>query len=192
MIPEPAKREPGQTPPAANANVAGATSPKKAVAAGAAYPRTARQSRMAQAFAQIVAVLMRDPSFRNLALADLEWLVLPPVMAGQFKLGHAQARPPNAKTEAGILVPVAVALWARVSPDIDKGLSEHLDKDVRLRPTDWASGDIVWLMAAAGDRRAIPLLLKQLHEAEFKDRHIKLRARGPHGKVLIKTLDQCQ
>ena len=41
---------------------------------------------MAQTFAQIVAVLMRDANFRNLRLTDLEWLVLPPVMAGQFRL----------------------------------------------------------------------------------------------------------
>ena len=51
-------------------------------------PRDARQARMAQSFAQIVAVLMRDPNFRNMRLADLEWLVLPPVMAGQFRLAQ--------------------------------------------------------------------------------------------------------
>ena len=62
-------------------------------------PRDARQTRMAQSFAQVVAVLMRDPNFKKLPLADLEWLVLPPLMAGQFRLAHMQTgRPVNEKT----------------------------------------------------------------------------------------------
>ena len=168
-------------------------------------PRDARQARFAQSFSQIVAVLMRDPNFRNMRLADLEWLVLPPVMAGQFGLAQvpmAQGRakgqeadkvPQGAKTqEGGVLVPMAVALWARVSPDIDKGLSESLDKDVRLRPNQWASGDKVWLMAVAGDPRAKPQFLKQLAETEFKGQQVKMRLRGPDGKVVVKVLDQAK
>ena len=89
---------------------------------------------MAQTFAQAVAVLMRDRNFRSMRLADLEWLVLPPVMAGQFRL--AQAPAPLARAgagEGGVLVPVAVALWARVSPEIDKRLSDDLEKPLHLR-----------------------------------------------------------
>ena len=172
----------------------GASTPKgeAAKAARAAVrPRDARQARMAQTFAQIVAVLMRDPNFRNLRLADLEWLVLPPVMAGQFRLGHA-ARPAGTGTaqQGGISVPVAVALWARVSPQLDKGLAENLDKQVRLRPNEWASGDNLWLIAAAGDPRAVPPFLKQLAQTEFKDKRMKMRLRGPDGNVVVKTLGQ--
>jgi cytolysin-activating lysine-acyltransferase len=145
---------------------------------------------MAQTFAQVVAILMRDPSFRNLKLADLEWLVLPPIMAGQVKLGHAQSQPGGTDQKGGIFVPVAVALWACVSPDIDKALSEHLDKQVRLRPTDWATGDNIWLMAAAGDPRVMPQFLKQLQETEFKEREVKSRVRGTDGKVVIKRLGE--
>ena len=104
-----------------------------ATAKTAIPPRDARQLRFAQSFAHIVAVLMRDPNFRKMRLADLEWLVLPPVMAGQFKL--AQMPSPLAQVkgkEGGVLVPVAVALWARVSAAIDKELSENLDKPMRL------------------------------------------------------------
>jgi cytolysin-activating lysine-acyltransferase len=145
---------------------------------------------MAQTFAQIVAVLMRDPNFKNLRLADLEWLVLPPVMAGQFRLGHA-ARPTSADgTGGGIAVPVAVALWASVSANLDKSLSENLDQQVRLRPNQWASGDRLWLIAAGGDPRAVPPFLKQLAEGEFKGKQMKMRLRGPDGKVVVKMLGQ--
>jgi cytolysin-activating lysine-acyltransferase len=145
---------------------------------------------MAQSFAQVVAVLMRDARFRNFRIADLEWLVLPPVMAGQFALGHAGRPPEPGKAQQGVAVPVALALWARVSPEVDKALSENLDKQVRLRPDQWTSGDIVWLMALAGDPRAVPPFLKQLTEREFKGRQVKVRLRGPDGKVTIKDVAQ--
>jgi len=172
----------------------------KAPAAGAAAgrptvkpatPREARQLRMSQGFAQVVAVLMRDANFRNMRLADLEWLVLPAILSGQFKLGHAraQAGKDKSKPESGTFVPVAVALWARVSPAIDKVLSESLDKPLQLKANQWASGDIPWLVAAAGDPRTLPAFLKQLGEQEFKGQQVKLRARGPDGSVVVKTLD---
>ncbi len=97
-------------------------------------PRDARQIRIAQAFSQVVAVLMRDPTFRQMRLADLEWLILPPVMAGQFRLAQVPAPPRRGGAqEGGTLIPVAVALWARVSDAIDKSLSGNLDKAARLR-----------------------------------------------------------
>jgi hemolysin-activating ACP:hemolysin acyltransferase len=161
--------------------------------ARAKRPAEARQARFGQAFSQIIAVLMRDQNFKNMRIADLEWLVLPPVMAGQFRLAHMPAPPrpgqqPKPGDKSGVLVPVAVALWARVSPQIDKGLSENLDKPVRLRANQWASGNIVWLMAVAGDRRAIPKFLEQLKEKEFKGQEVKMRANAGEGKVVVKTL----
>jgi cytolysin-activating lysine-acyltransferase len=176
-------------------------------------PRDLRQARFAVTFSQIVAVLMRDQSFRKLRLADLEWLVLPAVMSGQFRLAQAPMQSAQAKAAAakpaggkaqpggasdkgqagtqaadvGMMVPVAVALWARVSPEIDKALSENLDKQVRLHPAQWASGNNLWLMAVAGDQRALPAFLRQLREHEFKGKVVKTRVRGADGKVAIKT-----
>ena len=163
--------------------------------AGTTRPRDARQSRFAQSFAQIVAVLMRDPNFRKMRLADLEWLVLPPVMAGQFQLAQApspvgRVKDKDGSEQGGVLVPVAVALWARVSDAVDKALAEDLDKPVRLRPADWAAGDNVWLMAVAGDQRAVPRFLEELAKTEFKGRRVKMRLRGPDNTVVVKTLGE--
>ena len=137
------------------------------------------QLRFAQSFAQIVSVLMRDPGYRSLAIADLEWLVLPAVAAGQFRLAHAtmpaegmpaEGMPADGAVaqERGALVPAAVALWARVSPLVDKALSENLDKGVRLSPGAWTSGDIVWLIAIGGHPRAVPAFLKQLRSTSSR------------------------
>jgi cytolysin-activating lysine-acyltransferase len=169
-------------------------------------PRDARQARMAQGFASVVAVLMRDPGFRNLRLTDLEWLVLPPLLSGQWRLGQSRATPDQAAPAKGAtapkdaaqdtskgnlpVVPTAVALWASVSPEIDKRLSSNLDKPLLLKPHEWASGDILWLVAAAGDARAVPKFLKHLAATEFKGRDVKLRVTGDDGKVVIRTLGQ--
>jgi cytolysin-activating lysine-acyltransferase len=159
-----------------------------------AHLRNVSRERMGQTFSQIVAVLMRDPTYRQMRLADLEWLVLPPILAGQFKLARAPAQLLTGKTVAtkpsqgDMLVPVGVALWARVSNAVDRTLTECLDKEVRLQPTDWTSGDKIWLMAVAGDPRALPGFLKQLGDGEFKNQVAKMRMRGKDGKAIVQTL----
>jgi hemolysin-activating ACP:hemolysin acyltransferase len=165
--------------------------PVAAIAATATQrPREAPEVQFVRSFSQIVAVMMRDPNFRNLRIADLEWLVLPPAMAGQFRLALVPQQGKAKGQEGGVLLPVAVALWAAVSEEIDKALSESRDGPVGLRPDQWASGDNLWLIAIAGDQRAMPTFLKQLAEKEFKGRLVKVRTQGSDGKFVVKTLGQ--
>jgi hemolysin-activating ACP:hemolysin acyltransferase len=152
-------------------------------------PREARQRRFAQHFAQAVTVMMRDPNFRNLPLGDLEWLLLPPLMAGQFRFGNMATQQPGDNQQAAQMVPVALALWARVSAEIDKTLSEKPDKPARLPLGEWVSGDRIWLMYVAGDPRAMPGFMKQLAKNQFKGQDVKLRTRGPDGKMIVAMLD---
>ena len=168
-------------------------------------PREARQARFARSFAQVVAVLMRDPNFRTMPLADLEWLVLPAVMSGQFRVAEAPAslgpgkgpdkaadKAPDKTRTGGVLVPVAVALWARVSGEIDKALAGSLDRPVRLKPHQWASGEHVWLVAVAGDRRAVPKLIERIASTELKGQRIKMRVKGTGNTVVVKTLGEAR
>jgi cytolysin-activating lysine-acyltransferase len=180
--------------PGLRTNGAGTPRPPLSSAAKSVGARAeaASKGRMAQSFAQVVAVLMRDARFRTLKIADLEWLVLPPVMAGQFRLGHAGLPSGSGKARQGVAVPAALALWARVSPEVDKALSENLDKGVRLSPGAWTSGDILWLIAIGGHPRAVPAFLKQLREHEFKDRPVKMRRRMPDGARVVVDLHQPQ
>jgi len=155
-----------------------------------------RQASFAESFAQIVAVLMRDRNFRTLTIAELEWLVLPPIMVGQFALAHAPMDRSAAKGKkkaqqnGAALVPVAVALWARVSPGIDRALSESLEKPIKLQAADWSSGDDLWLLALAGDQRAFPKFLAELQKKDFLGRQVKMRKRTPEGKVVIQSIGQ--
>jgi hemolysin-activating ACP:hemolysin acyltransferase len=167
----------------------GSDSKERLMPAGA-LPSPGRGNAFAASFAQIVAVLMRDPTFKQLTLANLESLVLPPLMAGQFAIAHAQPQGGGAKkdgVEGSVVVPVAVALWARVSASIDKVLSENPEKPPRLQPSGWVSGSAIWLMLLGGDRRAIPKLLDQLLKKEFSGQVVKMRIGTPDGKFSVKT-----
>lgn len=156
----------------------------------------ARRERMAQSFADIVGVLMRDPGFRNLRLADLEWLVLPPILSGQWRIARGAATSAiatpdasGAPTKGSLIIPVATALWASVSPAIDKKLTEGVNEPLMLRPNEWTSGKHLWLIAVAGDRRFVPKFVKSLSESEFKGRNMKMRVNGPDGSVTVSTLE---
>jgi hemolysin-activating ACP:hemolysin acyltransferase len=158
--------------------------------------------RFAQTFAQVVGVMMRDPNFRHAKLTDLESLVLPPLMSGQWRLGQGVLPMPGAKSngkdgakpdapkDAGLVVPVAVALWASVSPEIDARLTSTLQGPLPLKANEWASGKQIWLTAVAGDPRYLPAFLVQLQEKEFKGRSVKVRGQQAGGQPAVLTLDE--
>jgi hemolysin-activating ACP:hemolysin acyltransferase len=144
--------------------------------------RQAAALRNSLAFTQIVGVLMRSQHYKHYTLSDLEWLVVPPMLAGQFRIGEVKQK----KGEA--TVPVAVVLWASVSPDVDKRLMDAGDAPIRLRPDEWKSGEILWLVHAVGEPRFVRQVLKPLSETTFKGRTVKVRGRGQDGKPTVHVL----
>jgi hemolysin-activating ACP:hemolysin acyltransferase len=156
----------------------------QATASEEAQRRAAIAIRQSLAFAQIISVLMRSSHYKHYTLADLEWLVLPPLLTGQFSVAEA------APKDGGARFPVAVALWASVSVEVDQRLSENLTAPIRLRPDEWKSGNILWLVDAVGDGRIVPALLKQLGETVWKTAEIKMRVVSEAGRPQVKTLFQ--
>ena len=177
----PARPAPASPGPAGTA-APQASDAASGVASEEARRRAAAAVRHSLAFAQIVSILMHSPRYRHYTLGDLEWLVLPPLLTGQCSVAEAKSK------ENGTSIPVAVALWASVSAEVDSRLSENLTTPIRLRPDEWRSGDILWLIDAVGDRRVVPGLLKQLADTTLKGREIKVRGRGEGGKVEVKNL----
>jgi cytolysin-activating lysine-acyltransferase len=152
-------------------------------AAEEAQLRARRQARAELTFARMVSVLMRSDSFKHHTLGDLEWLVVPALVSGQFSLAEARA-PQNRPT-----TPVAVALWATVSADVDKRLRDAPKVPPRLRPDEWRSGDNLWLMLAVGDRRVLGELLAKLSTTVFKERTVWLRSQYEKGEPTVTTLE---
>ena len=122
-------------------------------------------------FGAIISLLMRVPAYRNHSLSDLEWLVAPALLTGQFSLTTAQSK------SKGLTAAVGVVLWANVSDDIDKRLSAAPGQPIRLLPSEWKSGENPWIVVAAGDEHVVQGILKQLHEKHFTKRPAKLHVR---------------
>gem|GEM_PF-1983351 len=139
-------------------------------------------ARLLMRFGEVVSVMMRAQQFRDLPLKQLQEVVVPPLMLGQFLVAEAQSK------AEGFVTPVAAALWARVSKEVDQRLSQNLEGPVQLAPKDWNSGDIGWLIVLVGNVQALAPLLKQLQETTFKGRPVKMRARGKDGKRVVTTL----
>lgn len=156
-----------------------------------AEARNARQRTMTDGLASIVAIMMRDRRFRDVRLADLEWLVMPAILAGQWKLAQGAMTPGKGADpkEGGRLFPVAAALWASVSAEVDARLTKDLDKPMMLKPAEWTSGDIIWLVAVPGQPAYVKELLQHLHTTTFKGKQVKIRTADRAGKPTTRTLD---
>lgn len=156
------------------------------VGSAAAQPLTDEQLRqlaqqdliVSAAFARIVSVLMRAPQYKTFALADLEWLVMPPLLLGQFAVLDARIE------GVPLPMPAAVALWASVSKEVDARLSD-IAAPMRLSADEWRSGEILWLFDVVGEPAAAAHLLTGLRHGAFKDRPLKARSTGPDGRIVV-------
>ena len=152
------------------------------VSAEDARKRMNASKQMAAAFGEVVSLLMRSGSDKHHSLADLEWLVVPAIARGQYALAEAQSK------ETGATAPVGAVLWALVSQEVDKRLSD-ISAPVRLRPDEWRSGDIPWIVLATGDLKILGGLIQQLTHKAFNERAPRMRVRGADGKISVGQLE---
>lgn len=133
-------------------------------------------------FGEIVSLLMRQGSTKHQTLADLEWLVLPALAANQFSVAEAQSK------AQGFMTPIALVLWARVSPEVDQRLGGDLDRPIRLTPAEWTSGDRLWLVEAIGEPRTLQNILQRLAKTRWQGQLVKFRSRDKTGRVVVHQL----
>jgi hemolysin-activating ACP:hemolysin acyltransferase len=142
---------------------------------------TADEIKFAVTFTRVVSVLTRSPHYKHYTLSDLEWLVVPPMLSSQCAVMEAKVNDRQ--------MPVAMVLWASVSEDVDKRLSENLTTPFRLRPDEWRSGDRVWVIAAEGDAKGIPVLLRQLKTTILRSCNVKMRTLGADRRPTVSLLE---
>ncbi len=138
---------------------------------------------VAASVGDIAVVFARSAAHKHHSLADIEWMILPPVTTGQFYVAEAM------DADTGFRAPVAVATWAFVSEEIDRRLSAKSTPHVRLRPDEWKSGEIAWIIDLAGNPRGITGALQWLKSGPLKDKDAKLLAPGEAGRMRVDTLD---
>lgn len=114
---------------------------------------------LAEVLGEAVYLMTKPASHKFLFLADLEWLVMPPIMLRQFRLWRQGTSP------------VAFATWAFLSEDAENRLLSGVR---RLQPQEWNSGDRAWLMdVVAPDPQFAQRMVEELKQAVFAGRSLK-------------------
>jgi hemolysin-activating ACP:hemolysin acyltransferase len=99
------------------------------------------------AFAKVVMTMMTTPRYKHCSIAELEPLVLDPLLRNRIAIAQAKPKPGAASSPDDALA--GIAIWAKVSPDVDAKIREQIAAQVfpiRLKAADWASGEITWLL----------------------------------------------
>lgn len=144
--------------------------------------RTAAARHASATFGEIVTLLMRTPEYKSLPLGELETLVVPPLRSGQVSVATAQFK------NAGVTAPVGAILWARVSEEVAVRLAAQAGEAIHLAPDDWKSGDIIWVVASAGEGRVLSEMLKQLSSRDWAGKEVRIVVRPKDGKPTVATL----
>jgi hemolysin-activating ACP:hemolysin acyltransferase len=111
------------------------------------------RSHVRESFGQVVMAMMVLPRYRNQTVADLQHLVLEPLIRDRVAIAY----PGN--SEENVLADIAgLAIWASVSDEVDARIREQIREGtfpLRLKAEDWTSGKINWLLdVIAPDSRA--------------------------------------
>ncbi|MET1112189.1 MAG: toxin-activating lysine-acyltransferase [Allosphingosinicella sp.] len=96
-----------------------------------------------ESFGKVVMAMMMLPRYRHQSVADLQHLVLEPLIRDRVALAHSAQSDPELSDIAG------VAIWASVSEEVDAQIREQIRAGVfpvRLKAEDWTSGSINWLL----------------------------------------------
>lgn len=94
-------------------------------------------------------LLTQSPTHRHFALADLEWMIMPPLILEQYRVFRGDKDAPfdpnqtPEQAKAGPQTPLGYATWALLSEEAEAKL---LSGQTRLRPDEWRSGDRLWLI----------------------------------------------
>lgn len=130
------------------------------------------RSHVRESFGKVVMAMMMLPRYRNQTLADLQHLVLEPLIRDRIAIAYP------GKTETPAVADVAgLAIWASVSEEVDGRIREQIQAGtfpVRLKAEDWTSGDINWLLdVIAPDQRATTSVIANFKQV-VKDGGLRL------------------
>ena len=117
-------------------------------------------------FGEIAWLMMRSPVHRHLFLADLEWLVAPPLTLKQFRLFRRDR------------VPVAFVSWALLTGEAEQRV---VNGGWRLQPGDWNAGDRLWVVDVVAPYGGLDAITDDLCKRVFPDRTFKVICPAPEG-----------
>lgn len=95
---------------------------------------------------------------------SVEWLVLPPLLAGQFRVWRRGA------------TPVAYAAWALLDEATEARL---LAGETRIAPAEWQRGDRLWLIYLLAPYGGFGHFAQELRTGVFAGREVRFLVRDP-------------
>jgi cytolysin-activating lysine-acyltransferase len=124
---------------------------------------------------EMVWLLSQSPTHKHFKIADLEWLIMPPILLRQYRVFYGQKQP------------VGFALWAYFSAETEERFAAGA---TRLRPEEWALDGVpegsgpadagprdgkLWLVDlvapfATSENRMVEAMMVDLADGPFKDR----------------------
>ena len=137
---------------------------------GQTQAETQRPLDKISAVGHAVWLMTQSPLHKHLFITDMEWLLLPPVAAGQFRLWRKDN------------LPLAFASWAFLNEETEQRMIAGQN---RLAPGAWKSGDRLWLMDLIAPFGGKEEVLKELKEQVFPGRTIKSLQPDAEGKMRV-------
>jgi hemolysin-activating ACP:hemolysin acyltransferase len=131
----------------------------------------------------IAVVFSRSESHKHYSLADIQWMIMPPVVLGQFYVAEL------AHKDNGVRAPVASVTWAYVSPEVDQRLRSQAAERVTLAPAEWKSGEIAWLIDMAGEPASLASALRHLHAMTFENKLVNVWTSASSGRKQVLSLE---
>jgi cytolysin-activating lysine-acyltransferase len=111
----------------------------------------ALRAHVRESFGKIVMAMMMLPRYRSQTLADLQHLVLEPLIRDRIAIAY-----PGEKERTPLTDIAGLAIWASVSDEIDADIRQQIKAGVfpvRLKPEAWTSGKINWLIDVIAPNR---------------------------------------
>ena len=102
------------------------------------------RAQVRESFGKIAMAMMALPRYRHQTIADLQHMVLEPLIRDRVAIAY-----PGDKDRSELTDISGVAIWASVSEEVDAKIREQIKAGVfpvRLQSDDWASGEINWLL----------------------------------------------
>ena len=106
----------------------------------------------------VVWLYAHSPFHKHAFMVDVEWMVMPPLVLDQAKLYMKDS------------APMAFASWAYLGDKAEKRL---LSGETRLAPTDWNSGNRLWLIDLVAPFGSAKDIIKDVRENLFPTQDIK-------------------
>ena len=132
-----------------------------------------------EVFGEAVWLMSQSARHRhNFFLADLEWLLVPPIAHNQFRMFKADGKP------------FGMAFWAHFSEEVEARFSKG---NIKLKSDEWNCGNRIWLIDLVAPFGHANKILADLQKTSLRETGFKclqVDARGQYEAVFYEGKGQ--